>query len=70
MQTHTTHPGTHSPHGGASSGAGHFHALQAGDVALAKGERWLGNQGRGLVHRSPTPENGQSRLLLTLDWLA
>ncbi|WP_374288247.1 DUF1826 domain-containing protein [Pseudomonas fluvialis] len=47
-----------------------IHALQAGDVALAKGERWLGNQGRGLVHRSPTPENGQSRLLLTLDWLA
>lgn len=44
-------------------------ALAAGDVALLKGERWQGNAGRGLVHRSPTVAEGQRRLLLTLDWL-
>ncbi|MGQ7960259.1 DUF1826 domain-containing protein [Pseudomonas sp. SP16.1] len=44
--------------------------LQAGQVALAKGEKWQGNEGRGLIHRSPQPPAGQRRLLLTLDWLA
>ncbi len=44
--------------------------LRAGDVALAKGERWQGNEGRGLIHRSPQPQAGERRLLLTLDWLA
>ena len=44
--------------------------LQAGKVALAKGEKWQGNEGRGLIHRSPQPPAGQRRLLLTLDWLA
>lgn len=41
--------------------------LNAGDVALFKGERWEGNEGAGVVHRSPS---GPPRLLLTLDWLA
>jgi hypothetical protein len=44
--------------------------LQAGHVALAKGEKWQGNEGRGLIHRSPQPPAGERRLLLTLDWLA
>lgn len=44
--------------------------LQAGHVALAKGEKWQGNEGRGLIHRSPQPPAGARRLLLTLDWLA
>ena len=44
--------------------------LDAGHVALAKGEKWQGNEGRGLIHRSPQPPAGQRRLLLTLDWLA
>lgn len=44
--------------------------LQAGQVALAKGEKWQGNEGRGLIHRSPQPPAGERRLLLTLDWLA
>ncbi|WP_375740764.1 DUF1826 domain-containing protein [Pseudomonas boanensis] len=43
--------------------------LAAGDVALFKGEKWLGNEGRGIIHRSPRPAPGESRLLLTLDWL-
>lgn len=41
--------------------------LNTGDVALFKGERWEGNEGAGVVHRSPS---GPPRLLLTLDWLA
>ncbi|NJA08213.1 DUF1826 domain-containing protein [Methylococcaceae bacterium WWC4] len=39
-------------------------------VGLMKGEHWVGNEGRGLVHRSPTPTAVQPRrLLLTLDML-
>lgn len=44
--------------------------LGCGDVALFKGEKWLGNEGAGVVHRSPTLVNGERRLILTLDWLA
>ena len=43
--------------------------LAAGDVALFKGARWEGNEHRGLVHRSSTPKAGQTRLLLTLDFV-
>jgi len=42
--------------------------LQAGEVAVLKGEKWQGNEGAGLVHRSPSGRQG--RLLLSLDWLA
>lgn len=42
--------------------------LKAGDVALLKGESWLGNEGAGLVHRSPSVTDGEKRLLLTLDF--
>lgn len=41
--------------------------LNTGDVALLKGEMWQGNQGAGLVHRSPPVLTGEYRLLLTLD---
>ncbi|OLU24740.1 hypothetical protein BVH03_19330 [Pseudomonas sp. PA15(2017)] len=44
--------------------------IGCGHVALVKGERWEGNDGRGLIHRSPTLPAGERRLLLTLDWLA
>lgn len=44
--------------------------LMQGSVALLKGEQWPGNQGRGLVHRSPAVSSGQSRLVLTLDPVA
>ncbi|MBI6951927.1 DUF1826 domain-containing protein [Pseudomonas sp. B21-023] len=43
--------------------------LVAGEVALLKGEKWLGNEGAGLVHRSPQTPAGERRLLLSLDWL-
>lgn len=44
--------------------------ISCGHVALVKGERWVGNEGRGLIHRSPALPAGERRLLLTLDWLA
>lgn len=43
--------------------------MTAGDVGLFKGEKWQGNLGGGIVHRSPQPKDGERRLLLTLDWL-
>jgi len=54
----------------------HIHQLHKGEVALLKGESWEGNEGAGLVHRSPsltqkTPQPNtvcESRLLLTLDF--
>ncbi|MCL7942452.1 DUF1826 domain-containing protein [Marinobacter sp. ATCH36] len=42
--------------------------LATGAVGLLKGEAWEGNEGRGLVHRSPSPGN-HPRLVLALDWL-
>ncbi|MBV6751481.1 DUF1826 domain-containing protein [Pseudomonas chlororaphis] len=44
--------------------------VDSGAVALLKGERWHGNEGFGLVHRSPPVPEGERRLILTLDWLA
>ena len=42
--------------------------LATGDVAIMKGENWIDNKGRGLVHRSPYVDNGNSRLLVSLDF--
>ncbi|MCF5710603.1 DUF1826 domain-containing protein [Pseudomonas syringae] len=44
--------------------------INTADVALLKGERWRGNEGAGLVHRSPALVGNERRLILTLDWLA
>lgn len=43
--------------------------LNVGHVALLKGESWEGNEGAGLVHRSPHAKNGYSRLYMTIDFL-
>lgn len=43
--------------------------LSTFDVGLMKGEAWLGNAGRGLVHRSPDPA-GEPRVMITLDALS
>ena len=43
--------------------------MATGAVALLKGEAWVGNEGRGLVHRSPAP-GASPRLVLGLDWLS
>lgn len=44
--------------------------IGSGEVALLKGEKWHGNEGFGLIHRSPQLPPGARRLMLTLDWLA
>lgn len=43
-------------------------SLRLGDVALLKGESWEGNEGNGLVHRSPPAIESTPRLVLTLDF--
>lgn len=55
--------------GAEPRGAASIRQLNSGDVALLKGEKWHGNEGFGLIHRSPQPAPGERRLLLTLDWL-
>jgi hypothetical protein len=52
---------------GLFSKLGDVQQLTLGDVALLKGESWEGNEGAGLVHRSPSLSAGERRLLLTLD---
>jgi hypothetical protein len=42
--------------------------LSCGEVALLKGEAWIGNENAGLVHRSPVVIANEHRLLLTLDF--
>ena len=44
--------------------------LNQGDVALLKGELWVGNENAGLVHRSPAVADKQPRLMLTLDFIS
>lgn len=44
-------------------------SLSVADVALLKGEGWQGNEGFGLIHRSPALRSDQKRLILTLDLL-
>ncbi len=44
--------------------------MPTGSVAILKGEAWIGNEGRGLVHRSPAPGDTPPRLVLGLDWLS
>jgi hypothetical protein len=46
---------------------GDIQRANPGEVLLLKGERWEGNEGAGLVHRSPGIPAGGRRLLLTLD---
>jgi len=43
--------------------------LLAGEVALFKGKAWEDNHDSGAVHRSPTLQPDESRVLLTLDWV-
>lgn len=48
---------------------GQVRQIPTNAVALLKGEAWEGNEGKGLVHRSPAP-NGSPRLIIGLDWLS
>ena len=55
--------------GAEPSDAASIEQLSAGEVALFKGEKWLGNEGAGIIHRSPSASPTMKRLILTLDWL-
>ncbi|MDO6748173.1 DUF1826 domain-containing protein [Gilvimarinus sp. 1_MG-2023] len=41
--------------------------MHSGDIAILKGELWPGNQGNGIVHRSPPLQGDERRLFLTMD---
>jgi hypothetical protein len=43
-------------------------ALAGGEVAVLKGERYPGNAGRGLVHRSPPASAQSPRVVLAIDF--
>lgn len=51
------------------SASAYINTLAKGAVALLKGDAWEGNEGRGLVHRSPAVNSFAQRLFLTLDFL-
>ncbi len=55
---------------GIYSSAEDIHRLRSGDVAIMKGGRWDGGRQHGLVHRSPSLDPGEVRLLLTLDFIS
>ena len=61
-------PGTSNRQGGLYQDEQDIAQLQAGEVALFKGEAWEGNEGFGVVHRSPSVPESSQRLLLTIDF--
>lgn len=63
-----TRPGTADKQGGLYESELDIAELAAGDVALFKGEAWEGNEGFGVVHRSPEVPESTKRLLLTIDF--
>lgn len=62
-------PGESGPLPDQSVSEADIEVLPTGGVSLLKGESWIGNEGRGLVHRSPAP-GASPRLVLGLDWLS
>lgn len=54
--------------GAIAASENHIQRMAVGDVALFKGELWDGNEGRGIIHRSPAPTIEQpKRVVLTCD---
>jgi len=43
--------------------------LSEGDIALLKGDQWEGNEEMSIIHRSPSLNADETRLLLTLDFV-
>ncbi len=66
----TGNNGLADEHSGIFQSPNDIQQLSTGDVALIKGERWEGNENAGLVHRSPALNEGERRLLLTLDFIS
>jgi hypothetical protein len=61
-------PGIENRQGGLYKQDRDIAQLNTGDVALFKGEAWEGNEGFGVVHRSPSVPDNTQRLLLTIDF--
>lgn len=55
------------PHGDPMTESDRVERLGEGDVGLLKGEIWPGNEGNGVVHRSPSLTANERRLLFSLD---
>jgi hypothetical protein len=54
--------------GAITASENHIQRMAVADVALFKGELWEGNEGRGIIHRSPAPTIAQpKRLVVTCD---
>ncbi|MBR7889062.1 DUF1826 domain-containing protein [Marinomonas sp. A79] len=51
------------------SDTGVINRLQAGDVAIMKGDEWPTSLGRGMVHRSPAASAEDKRLFLSIDMI-
>jgi len=62
-------PDSDSPLPDQSVSDSDIQALPTEAVSILKGESWIGNEGRGLVHRSPSPGT-RPRLVVGLDWLS
>ena len=43
--------------------------LETGHIALLKGDAWNGNEGLGIVHRSPHAKDHYKRLYMTVDFV-
>ncbi|MCW5601832.1 DUF1826 domain-containing protein [Nitrosomonas sp.] len=54
---------------GRFAGQTPIQCLQEGEIALLKGDRWDEQGSHGVIHRSPTLDPGEVRLLLTLDFV-
>lgn len=54
---------------GIYSNKSQINRINSYDIALLKGESWPNNAGKGIVHRSPTVDKTNPRLLLSLDFV-
>ncbi len=68
QETKVTRPERAGPLPDQSVSDREVNRMPTGAVGLLKGEAWEGNEGRGLVHRSPSP-GGHTRLIMALDWI-
>ena len=68
-EPHVLRPANPGPLPEQQADANRIQIMPTGAVAILKGEAWIGNEGRGLVHRSPAPGD-TPRLVLGLDWLS
>ena len=68
-ETQVTRPQSDGPLPDQAVEPSHVSRLTTGAIGLFKGEAWEGNEGCGIVHRSPAPDDDQPRLVMALDWL-